>query len=140
MSNTWQNAMKVGIEVVDEDHRQLFALIQEFTTVADTQGGVVDAARMAAILARLDAYVKEHFAREELLQLEAGYDGYEENKRQHDELTNTLAVFVDKFRSGGAGEAKLATEKMKAFLGVWLSQHILKTDIKMRGRILPWAG
>ncbi len=140
MSNTWQNAMKVGIEVVDEDHRQLFALIQEFHAAADSQGGVVNGEQMAGILSRLDAYVKEHFAREELLQVEAGYDGYEENKRQHDELTHTLAVFIEKFHSGAAGEAKAATEKMKSFLGVWLGQHILKTDLKMRGRILPWAG
>ncbi|MDO8607419.1 MAG: bacteriohemerythrin [Phaeospirillum sp.] len=140
MSDTWQKAMKVGIEVVDDDHRQLFALIQEFNAAAQAQGGAVDAGQMAAILTRLDAYVKGHFAREELLQVEAGYDGYEENKRQHDELTHTLAVFIEKFQSGGAGEAKAATEKMQAFLGVWLSQHILKTDMKMRGRILPWAG
>jgi len=140
MTDTWQTAMKVGIEVVDDDHRQLFALIQEFTATADAQSGVVNAEQMGAILSRLDAYVKEHFAREELLQQEAGYDGYAENKRQHDELTHTLAVFMAKFRDGSAGEAKTTTEKMKAFLGVWLGQHILKTDLKMRGRILPWAG
>ena len=140
MSTSWQSSMKVGIEVVDDDHRQLFALIQEFNTAAESQGGVVDAEQMGAILARLNAYVKAHFAREELLQQEAGFDGYEENKRQHDELTQTLAVFMEKFRSGGSGEAKVATEKMKSFLSVWLTQHILKTDMKMRGRILPWAG
>ena len=140
MTTSWQSSMKVGIEVVDDDHRQLFALIQEFTAAAESNGGMVDAEQMGEILSRLDAYVKEHFAREELLQVEAGFDGYEENKRQHDELTQTLAVFMEKFRSGGSGEAKMATEKMKAFLGVWLSQHILKTDMKMRGRILPWAG
>ena len=109
MSNTWQNAMKVGIEVVDEDHRQLFALIQEFHAAADSQGGVVNGEQMAGILSRLDAYVKEHFAREELLQVEAGYDGYEENKRQHDELTHTLAVFIEKFHSGAAGATPSAS-------------------------------
>ena len=132
--------MKVGIEVVEEDHRQLFALVQEFNSAAESQGGVVDGGQMGAILARLDAYVKEHFTREELLQVEAGFDGYEENKRQHDELTQTLAVFMEKYRTGGSGEAQVATDKMKSFLSVWLTQHILKTDMKMRGRILPWAG
>ncbi|CAA7615593.1 bacteriohemerythrin [Magnetospirillum sp. SS-4] len=137
---TWHQAMKVGIEVVDEDHRQLFALIQEFNAAADSHGGEVDRPKMTDVLARLQSYVTEHFEREETAQLEAGYDGYEENKRQHDELTHTLAVFTEKFHSGGPGEIKADTAKLRTFLGVWLSQHILKTDVKMRGRILPWAG
>lgn len=138
--STWFKAMKVGIEVIDEDHRQLFALIQEFNAAADSHGGEVDRVKMDDILTRLEGYVKEHFEREETAQLEAHYEGYEENKRQHDELTHTLDVFIGKFRSGGHGEIKADTAKLRTFLGVWLSQHILKTDVKMRGRILPWAG
>jgi hemerythrin len=126
--------------VIDEDHRQLFALIQEFNAAAEAQGGEVDHAKMGDVLTRLNDYVNDHFAREELAQIEAKYEGYEENKRQHEELTNTLTLFTEKFRGAAPGEAKADTAKLKTFLGVWLGQHILKTDVKMRGRILPWAG
>ncbi|WP_068491310.1 bacteriohemerythrin [Paramagnetospirillum marisnigri] len=141
MGSVWYGAMKIGIDIVDDDHKQLFALVHEFNAAADAQGGEVSGAQMAEILTRLQNYVADHFQREEQMQLEAKYDGYEENKRQHEELTRTLSAFIAKHKGGGAGaEARTATREMREFLGVWLSQHILKTDLKMRGRILPWAG
>ncbi|WP_239988550.1 bacteriohemerythrin [Paramagnetospirillum kuznetsovii] len=140
MATGWYGAMKIGIDIVDDDHKQLFALVGEFNAAADAQGGAVSSAQMADILTRLQNYVGDHFQREEQLQLEAKYDGYEENKRQHDELTRTLSAFIAKHKNDSAVEAKTATREMRDFLSVWLSQHILKTDLKMRGRILPWAG
>lgn len=140
MATGWYGAMKIGIDIIDDDHKQLFALVGEFNEAADAQGGEVSSAQMADILARLQDYVGDHFQREEQMQLEAKYDGYDENKRQHDELTRTLTAFIARHKSDGAGEAKTATREMRDFLSVWLSQHILKTDLKMRGRILPWAG
>lgn len=140
MATGWYGAMKIGIDIIDDDHKQLFALVGEFNEAADAQGGEVNSAQMADILARLQDYVSDHFQREEQMQLEAKYDGYDENKRQHDELTRTLTAFIARHKSDGAGEAKTATREMRDFLSVWLSQHILKTDLKMRGRILPWAG
>ena len=91
------------------------------------------------ILERLQAYVNDHFDREETAQREAGYDGYEENKRQHDELRHTLEKFLVKHRGGEWGDLKVATENMRSFLAIWLQEHIMKTDRKMRGRILPWV-
>jgi hemerythrin len=140
MSVNWHAEMKIGIDVVDDDHRELFRIIKEFEDEAQRRSGAVGDAALGAILARLQAYARDHFEREEMVQLEAGYDGYEENKRQHEELNRTLAVFLGKFNDGSLGEARVATDKMIEFLGIWLGSHILKTDRKMRGRILPWAG
>lgn len=140
MANGWHGSMKIGIDIIDDDHKQLFTLVGEFNAAADSQGGAVNGAQMAEILERLQAYVGDHFQREEQMQLESKYDGYDENKRQHEELTRTLAAFIARHKNDGAGEATTATREMRDFLGVWLSQHILKTDLKMRGRILPWAG
>jgi hemerythrin len=140
MAATWHRAMRIGIELVDDDHKQLFALVGEFNQAAEEQGGQIDHSRMLDVLKRLDDYVHDHFQREEQMQLEAGYDGYEENKRQHDELIRTLAVFTARYRAESDSQVKDATREMQGFLSVWLTQHIIKTDLKMRGRILPWAG
>jgi len=140
MVRNWQKEMKVGICVIDDDHRRLFSIVQDFEHAAAEARGEIDMPRLGAILDKLKTYVREHFEREEHMQLEARYDGYEENKRQHDELTRTLDKFVGKFNNGELGEGRTATDTMKDFLGVWLGGHILKTDRKMRGRILPWAG
>lgn len=140
MSKNWHDSMRTGIETVDDDHQQLFALIQEFHANADANGGQVSVEKLGEILDSLQGYARDHFEREEYLQQEARYDGYEDNKRQHDELRRTLTVFVTKFKDGSLGEPRTATMKMRDFLDVWLSGHIVKTDRRMRGRILPWAG
>lgn len=140
MTRDWQRDMKVGIDVIDDDHRQLFAIVKDFEHAAITAKGAVDMPRLGEILHKLKAYVAEHFAREEQMQQEARYEGYEDNKRQHEELTRTLDRFIARFDSGEMGEGKVATDAMKDFLSVWLGGHILKTDRKMRGRILPWSG
>jgi hemerythrin len=136
---TWQEHMRVGIDIVDDDHRELFALVHEFDAACKTASGQVDPVQIGDILARLQIYVNEHFAREEAAQLEVHYDGYAENKRQHDELKATLAKFQAKHSSGEWGDLKVATENMRSFLAIWLQEHIMKTDRKMRGRILPWV-
>ncbi|WP_141400490.1 bacteriohemerythrin [Magnetospirillum sp. 15-1] len=136
---TWQEHMRVGIDVVDDDHQELFALVREFETASQTASGQVDPVEIGRILERLQAYVNDHFEREETAQLEAGYEGYAENKRQHDELRHTLEKFMDKHRCGEWGDLKVATENMRSFLAIWLQEHIMKTDRKMRGRILPWV-
>jgi hemerythrin len=136
---SWQEHMRTGIDVVDDDHRELFALVGQFETASKTSSGQVDGAEIGRILERLQAYVTEHFEREETAQLETGYEGYAENKRQHDELCRTLEKFLDKHQRGEWGDLKVATESMRSFLSIWLSEHIMKTDRKMRGRILPWV-
>ncbi len=136
---TWQEHMRVGIEVVDDDHQELFALVKEFEVASQKASGLVDADEIGRILERLQAYVHDHFEREETAQLECQYDGYAENKRQHDELRQTLEKFLAKHRSGEWGDLKVATESMRSFLAIWLQEHIMKTDRKMRGRILPWV-
>jgi len=135
MAHRWHDGLKVGIEMVDEDHRRLFEIL-------NTLDGEVgdDPARIDAILDDLLTYAAQHFAREEAIQEEAGFEGLEENRRQHRELTLTLDVFLAKYRAGGLGEPAVAAAKIRDFLTIWIEEHIQKTDLRMRGRILPWAG
>lgn len=136
---SWQEHMRVGIDVVDDDHQELFAIVKEFDVATQATGGSVDPVLIGDILGRLRVYVHEHFEREEEVQRECNYEGYAENKRQHDELRHTLEIFLDKHNRGEWADLKSATENMRGFLAIWLSEHIMKTDRKMRGRILPWV-
>ncbi len=139
MAISWSEAMKVGIELVDEDHRMLFSIVAEFEAIVKQDDSAAGAQALGQTLAKLQDYVRDHFEREEQIQLEAKYDGYEENKRQHQELTRTLESFIARQRDGSLGEA-VAIARMRDFLAIWLTEHILRTDRRMRGRILPWAG
>lgn len=135
MAIQWRDQMNVGIPEVDEDHRHLVAIINDFEGAARRGAGQVDEGNMRSILRRLQLYAREHFAREEAMQSRAGYDGLAENKAQHALLLRALTDFIALYMEGKLGASAVATEKMTAFLNRWLVDHILKTDLKMRGRI-----
>lgn len=135
----WHDGMKVGIEQVDDDHRGLFAILRELD-LAIRAGSAVGTDVLGDILGRMDSYAREHFAREEEIQREVGYEGYEENRRQHAELIRTLDAFIARFRTEPMDDPRVTAETIRSFLMVWISEHIIKVDRKMRGRILPWCG
>ena len=135
MPIAWNEEMKVGNREIDSDHRELISIINEFEASAAKAEGQVDERQMRIILGRLQAYTQDHFAREEYLQATTNFDGYEENKRQHTALRKTLADFIDQYDAGKLGDLKSATGQMIEFLNHWLVDHILKIDLKMRGRL-----
>jgi hemerythrin len=131
--------MKVGIEQIDDDHRGLFAILRELD-LAIHAGTEVGAEVLGDILTRMERYASEHFAREEEIQREVGYEGYEENHRHHVELLRTLNAFILRFQADPSDDPRVTAETIRSFLMVWISEHIVKVDCKMRGRILPWCG
>jgi len=131
--------MKIGIDQIDDDHRGLFAILRELD-LAIRAGSDVGTDVLGDILGRMEVYAREHFAREEEIQREVGYEGYEENRRQHIELLRTLDAFIARFRTDPMGDPRVTAETIRSFLMVWISEHIIKVDRKMRGRILPWCG
>ena len=135
MPIVWREQMNVGIKDVDEDHRHLIGIINDFEGAARRGAGQVDDGNMRSILRQLQHYTAAHFAREEGMQERAGYGGLAENKVQHGQLMQRLNDFIRKYSEGKLGGSAEATETMTAFLNGWLVDHILKTDLKMRGKI-----
>lgn len=133
MGITWRQQMSVGIKEIDDDHRQLIAIISDFNFAAESRSGQIDEGNMRVILAKLQRYAREHFDREEKLQLACNYPGHAENKKQHELLTRQLDDFTRLYTDGKLGSAKSATILMSKFLNRWLVDHILKVDLKMRG-------
>jgi len=131
----WRDQMNVGIAEVDDDHRHLIAIINDFEGAARRGAGQVDDGNMRSILRQLQHYARDHFAREERMQERASYEGFAENKIQHGLLLQSLNDFILRYTEGKLGASAEATGKMASFLNRWLVDHILKTDLKMRGRI-----
>ncbi len=135
MTIVWREQMSVGIKEIDDDHQNLIGIINDFEAAARRGAGMIDEAGMRAILRRLQRYARDHFLREERVQEVAGYDGLAENKIQHTMLLRSLNDFIVKYTEGKLGPVVEATEKMKDLLTHWLVDHILRTDLKMKGKI-----
>jgi hemerythrin len=88
---------------------------------------------------QLFEFTTEHFYHEEQLQLKFRFPHYEENKKGHQALLTELEViktiincFIEKADSTQE-EAKEMTKKVNGLMRKWFIDHIVKSDMKMKG-------
>lgn len=119
----WRDELSVGDDVIDDDHRNLINIINDYDRALET--GSVD--HIVGVFDRLKAYTQEHFDREENLQRAIHFDEVKSHKEKHEEMIRTLddihRSFLEKDRE--------SVEKLKILLRDWLIQHIIKQDLKM---------
>lgn len=125
----WNDALSVGIDLIDEDHKLLIEQLNLLAT-SDLQ----DTNLIASVIDALWTYTREHFAREEDLMRKSAYPRMEDHLRQHKVF---VAKLTDVQRRHQAGEVP-GTEAL-TFLQVWLSKHICKTDRRL-GEFLHSVG
>lgn len=113
----------VGIDQVDTEHRQLFAIIQRVEDALGCEGDLVQVLAFAAVQELLD-YTRSHFASEERLMRDAGYPRLEEHLHLHTHLLQTVDAMALKIELGDPG----ACLDLSRFLFTWLIDHILLED------------
>jgi len=119
----WNDGMSVGVESMDNDHKQLISLISELNTVIET--GVTDEL-CSEIFDELTEYINIHFKREEALMRAAGYVDYENHLQQHVIFASEIPKLKDKLLTSDSAEVAL---EVNLFLYQWLTSHILVEDM-----------
>ncbi|BDU77333.1 bacteriohemerythrin [Mesoterricola sediminis] len=109
-----------GHEPMDEDHRQLAALVTEVEAIIAARGDRNEAYRVMDLLVQT---ARDHFQREEAFMAEAGYGGLERHAAQHAELLATCQDLLRQFKNGTLSGLALPT-----FLKNWLVPHIQGCD------------
>ena len=118
----WNNTLSVGIDSIDEQHKQLFGFINDIhDAMSAGQGNNI----VAGIAAQLLKYTKEHFQFEEQMLKQMNYPKLNDHHKVHGYLTDQVA---DIHRRLQAGE-KLNPVHLSNFLKDWLKNHILKIDM-----------
>lgn len=120
----WSDDFKIGEPEIDREHWGLFALIHD---LGDKLALGAAEASLKATLEALAAYVDVHFEHEERLMQQTGYPAFAVHKQAHDALARQVAGFQDDFQR--APEV-FDYEGLMDFLSNWLSEHILKVDMK----------
>lgn len=132
----WREEMSVGHSVIDDDHKRLIAIINEFERAAKNHAS---AQVLHETLLLLQDYTNEHFSREEAVQRACRYPYYAEHKREHDELLLKVTEFAQIYfikRTRPVDPAAIAS--MAHFLHDWFTDHTIRADLKMKrylGRI-----
>ena len=116
----WGEALKVGIEEIDEQHRWL---VEQTNVLHDALASQSDPAVLGEILECLVDYTMNHFIVEEDLFNRLGYPEGEAHKAQHDRFSARVMDLLQR-HEGGEGVGMEALELLKN----WLIHHILKVD------------
>jgi hemerythrin-like metal-binding protein len=123
MAVQWSAQLSVGIVAIDEDHRKLFAMIDEMRGMVTQQAHPDD---IEFLLERMIEFAAYHFRREEALLEGNGYPGFVGHKSNHDRFANeATAVLVD----WRAGRRDGVTLKFADDIATWLFDHVMKDDM-----------
>ncbi len=119
----WSTEYETGIKAIDNDHKALFEEINQLAVALVEHAS--DEEVVQAINC-LENYMNEHFSREEIFMIKAGYPGTEEHIKSH----RALCRKVELIRMLHDDEtATIDPQKFAEFLSNWLSNHILKIDM-----------
>ncbi len=122
MSLQWTPALSVGVDEIDEQHRELFRRAGRLLDglkkgEPEEIGGLIDF---------LYEYAVTHFGAEEDFMRTSRYSGYLRHKAEHDRFISDLLALASEHDRKGAG-AFMAL-KVNHWLVQWLNQHVSGTD------------
>ena len=124
-----------GIETIDNEHRNLFALLSKAYNLACTEYHSDYYQELKNILEELDDYAETHFAHEEEYMVQIRDPELIRQRSQH-------AFFRDKVREyefvniDNEEEQQRVLTELVRFLAKWLYRHILSSDILI-GKLPP---
>jgi len=117
----WKEEYSVGIQSLDDDHKRLIYLLNQFKTAYEYDTSA-EFERQA--LGQLVEYTRFHFSREEDMMQEAGYADFEEHKKQHERMIAQVEEFVGLYNREGHD----SLNEVSTYLTNWLINHINGTD------------
>lgn len=123
----WTGSLVIGIKTIDDQHRQLVALVNELHESATAPAQHCPGPELVA---RLKAYAAEHFHVEEGYMQAFAYPEFEAHQKEHEAFCDVVLSLGNSCADGSAHPAELLE-----FLKSWLTNHILDVDMKM-GRFL----
>lgn len=124
----WNEQLSVGIDVLDQQHQQLFELINKFYENILKKSSKE---YMLEVISDLENYIIEHFTTEEKLMFKAGYEGILDHLDEHKEFINTVRDFRIRFNE----DRLLLTLEVTKFIRDWITSHIKKTDMAYKDKL-----
>ena len=121
VSVEWEPGMSVGVEEIDERHRQILRRVRHLARAA-AEGG---AEPVRAALRSLQYTLSEHHAVEEAWMEEQGYPAAGDHVRDHRAIVETIG----RVRADGSDGARLA--EVAAAVARMLDEHMRSDDLRL---------
>ena len=124
----------IGVEEIDNEHRELFRIINETQELLDNQILDDQYDRIREMVERLGKYAEEHFRHEEEYMESIKHPELELQKSQHLFFCDKINGITTSFASEEEQQAVL--EDLLKYLVTWLYRHIISSDL-MIGKLKP---
>lgn len=123
----WNDSLKLGIAVVDQQHERLIAIVNHLqdATLEGREAGVI-----SEIIDELIIYTATHFSMEEKYFAEFEYADAEEHQQEHAALIAKVNAFANEFENCLPGGRAALARQLLQFLGIWWRYHMMETDAK----------
>lgn len=126
----WKEHYRVGSELIDYQHQELFSRVANFIRVVQGEGTWEERLQeVQSTLEFMQHYVIIHFADEENLQREIGYPGLEKHAAIHQAFKDEIQAFADKVAQEGFDEETV--QEFGAKVMTWLIMHVGREDQKI---------
>lgn len=125
---TFDSKYFTGNEVIDQEHKKLFDIINEAYVLVEEQYCDEKYDDIMQVLDELEDYTHYHFSHEEEYMKSMNYSGLEEQQRAH---TGFLERLAEKDLAEREEDHQAFLESMLDFLYSWLSHHILGLDMNI---------
>ncbi|SDU35810.1 hemerythrin [Pseudomonas pohangensis] len=121
MKIVWGKQYEIGIGVIDNQHQRIVEYINELDRISS-----LAAPREAVkeVFDNLIDYTFSHFAFEEALMEEAGYQDVDVHRLSHETFTRQITAIQQRFDQGDA-----VIEQLSEVLLQWLLVHIANDDV-----------
>ena len=123
---TWNDSLSVGVDLIDNQHKELFGRIDSFYDTL-RRGG--DSKEVLDMLVYMQNYVVTHFTAEEGLQRKYSYPKYSDHKKLHDGFVKEVADLKADIEKNGV------TVASSSLVGMTLS-NLLVNHINIHDKAL----
>ena len=123
----WSERYATGFEQIDQDHRMIFQMSEDFRAALDD--GLGDEV-YSVLLDNMMLYCRGHFGLEEQCMAQHRCPVARINKTAHQDFIQTLSGFQQRHATHGYDRAE--ARRLVDIIDQWLDQHICRIDIHLK--------
>jgi hemerythrin len=124
----WKPEYSVGIQSMDDEHREMIDLINTTYEKLDSDAS---ADQVEEHLGEILSTISMHFALEERIMRNAGYGEFQAHKDDHEVLLDRLRDLMDDFFDDPASGAN----RLGLGLSNWFAEHFSTFDARLHGEL-----